>query len=77
VEELMRIVELQKDFGSYEFLPMLALINKQSQIANQLSVESEMTIDERAKLRMQRHQIRLQMSLLQTTDVVKSYSKVI
>ena len=43
IKELMDTIERQKDFTSYEFLPMLTLINKSYGLLNKLRVESEMT----------------------------------
>jgi len=47
IKEIMETIERQQDFTSYEFLPMLTLINKMCGLANKLRVESEMTQDER------------------------------
>ena len=45
IKELMDTIEMQQDFTSYEFLPMLTLINMMCGLANKLRVESEMTQD--------------------------------
>jgi len=41
MEDFMNIVELQKDFTSYEFLPMISYIKKQFEIGNILRIESD------------------------------------
>ena len=73
----MRIIELESDYGSYKFLPMLTLIGKQCRIANELRVESEMTQEQRLKLKSQQNQNEATMAQLRSTDIVNCYFRVI